>query len=330
MHGRLGVLQPRWTPHSYVFWKACWRRFRYDQIKDGKTTFNATGGSLVNDPNLPLAQIWERRNGKLQFAIRDRLNPTSDWWGGLAWGPDSHSIVAAHFLGFLDVEARKWFAVPGIWSDSVLSFSPDGRFLLARRNAEATVLELTSPETPVDGQSEQIEVRTLSPDGKETVATATRVDCRPAPMIQLTGHAGPLTAATFCDGSQQIVTTSDDRTARIWQTQSGQLAHVLRGHLRRVNAAAFSPDGRWVVTASDDHAARIWDTSSGKEFFTLTGHKGPIRTVVFSPDGDHLLTASDDGTARLWPVDPLPVAVRRKTRELTPEERQLYGIDRPN
>ena len=298
MHGRLGVLQPRWTPHSYVFWKAL-ASFSIRSNQGRQDDFQRHW-RLVGQRSKPAAgSDLGRANGKLQFAIRDRLNPTSDWWGGLAWGPDSHSIVAAHFLGFLDVEARKWFAVPGIWSDSVLSFSPDGRFLLARRNAEATVLDLTSPETPVDGQSEQIEVRTLSPDGKETVATATRVDCRPAPMIQLTGHAGPLTAATFCDGSQQIVTTSDDRTARIWQTQSGQLAHVLRGHLRRVNAAAFSPDGRWVVTASDDHAARIWDTSSGKEFFTLTGHKGPIRTVVFSPDGDHLLTASDDGTAPL-------------------------------
>jgi WD40 repeat protein/serine/threonine protein kinase len=303
--------------------------YHYFQVKDGKTTVSSTGGSLVNDPNMPVAHVWDAGNGKHLQTIRDRLNPTNDWSGGVAWSPDSRSIAAGHLFGFLDLEAGKWVQIPGIWSNSALSFSPDGRYLLARSNAEATVVDLTTLDTPQGWQSEQIELGTLGSDDKMRITTATRVDYRSAKNVHLTGHGGPLIAAVFSPDSRWVVTTSEDRTARLWEVQSAKLCHVLQGHLRRVSGAAFSPDGRWVVTASDDHTARIWDTASGKEFFTLTGHQGPVRTAAFSPDGRHVLTASDDGTARLWPVDPLPGAVQRKPRLLTAEERQRYAIDVP-
>ena len=40
-------------------------------------------------------------------------------------------------------------------------------------------------------------------------------------------------------------------------------------------------------------------------------------------------TASADGTARLWLIDPLPVALARKPRELTAEERRRFEISDP-
>jgi WD40 repeat protein len=305
-----------------------WRNNYLFQVKDGKTTVNSTHNSLVNDPNLPMVQVWDAGTGKLTCAIRDRLNPTNDWWSGVAWAPDSRSIAGANLVGFLDWEAGKRFLVP-IWSNSVLSFSPDGRYLLAKSSSETALLDLTTLETANGWQDEQIELRTFGQDGKEKVTTATRFDCRSIKKVQLAGHGGPLTAAAFSADSRWLVTTSEDRTARLWDVQSGKMCHVLQGHLRRVTGAAFSPDGRLVVTASDEHTVRIWDTASGREVFTLTGHQGLIRATAFSPDGQFVLTASDDGTARLWPVDPLPVAGIRKPRELTPEERQRYAIDPP-
>jgi WD40 repeat protein/serine/threonine protein kinase len=298
------------------------------QVRDGKTTANSTHGSLVNDPNLPVVQVWDAGSGKRTHGIRDRLNPTNDWWSGVAWAPDSRSVAGANLMGLLDLEAGKRVLVP-VWSSSTLSFSPDGRYLLARSSVETALFDLTTLEAPNGWQDEQIEVRTISPDGKEKVSTATRFDCRSIRKVQLLGHAGPLSSAAFSADSRWLVTTSEDRTARLWEVQSGKLCHVLQGHLRKVTAAAFSPDGRLVVTSSDDHTARIWDTASGKEVLTFTGHQGLIRAVAFSPDGQIVLTAADDGVARLWPIDPLRLAVQRKPRELTSEERQRYAIDLP-
>ena len=50
------------------------------------------------------------------------------------------------------------------------------------------------------------------------------------------------------------MTTSEDNTARLWDSKTGAALKVLQGHKDSVNSAAFSPDGKRVVTASDDHA----------------------------------------------------------------------------
>jgi WD40 repeat protein len=54
------------------------------------------------------------------------------------------------------------------------------------------------------------------------------------------------------------VTASDDKTARVWDAETGKTTAVLAGHAGPVWSAAFSPDGQQVVTASDDTTARIW------------------------------------------------------------------------
>ena len=104
---------------------------------------------------------------------------------------------------------------------------------------------------------------------------------------------------------------------------------LLQGHQRKINAVAFSPDSQLVVTASDDETARLWYADTGQELYTLTGHRMAVTLATFSPDGKRVATASMDGTARVWLIDPLEIAIMRKPRELTPEERQGYEIDLP-
>jgi len=41
-----------------------------------------------------------------------------------------------------------------------------------------------------------------------------------------------------------------------------------------------------------------------------------------------VVTISWDGTAHIWPTDPVPLALSRKPRELTAEEKERFGIDR--
>ena len=73
-----------------------------------------------------------------------------------------------------------------------------------------------------------------------------------------------------------MVTASWDKTARLWDVESGNEIGVLKGHDNTVYSAAFSPDGRRVVTASGDKTARLWDVESGKEIGVLKGHDGDV------------------------------------------------------
>ena len=70
--------------------------------------------------------------------------------------------------------------------------------------------------------------------------------------MRLRGHIGNVNSAAFSPDGERVVTASDDRTARIWDAESGAELMRLRGHERIVNSASFSHDGERVVTASDD------------------------------------------------------------------------------
>jgi WD40 repeat protein len=55
-----------------------------------------------------------------------------------------------------------------------------------------------------------------------------------------------------------IVTGSWDRTAKIWNVETGTCTATLQGHARSVSSAVFSPNGQLIVTSSDDGTAKVW------------------------------------------------------------------------
>ena len=88
------------------------------------------------------------------------------------------------------------------------------------------------------------------------------------------GPYGCVVSAAFSPDGKRIVTASWDKTARLWDAESGkQIGEPLTGHTDAVMSAAFSPDGKRIVTASWDKTARLWDAESGKQIGEpLTGH----------------------------------------------------------
>ena len=86
-------------------------------------------------------------------------------------------------------------------------------------------------------------------------------------------HEAAVQATSFSPDGRRIVTASDDKTARLWEAESGKPIGEPMRHEGAVRAAIFSPDGRRIVTASGE-ITRVWDAENGKPKSEPTRHAG--------------------------------------------------------
>src|SRR5262249_61593742 len=56
-----------------------------------------------------------------------------------------------------------------------------------------------------------------------------------------------------------ILSGSNDRTLRLWETASGRQLHSLTGHTGDVYAVAFARDGGTALSGSGDYTIKLWD-----------------------------------------------------------------------
>ncbi|KIY45918.1 WD40 repeat-like protein [Fistulina hepatica ATCC 64428] len=93
-----------------------------------------------------------------------------------------------------------------------------------------------------------------------------------------------------------LITGSYDRTARVWNLDTGAVVHVLSGHTRPIRALQF--DAYTLVTGSMDCTIKVWDWRRGQCVRTLSGHSDGVMCVNF--DQDVLASGSIDSTIRIW------------------------------
>ncbi|KAA1479211.1 WD40 repeat-like protein [Dentipellis sp. KUC8613] len=93
-----------------------------------------------------------------------------------------------------------------------------------------------------------------------------------------------------------LITGSYDRTARVWNLETGVEMRCLKGHTRAVRALQF--DEVKLITASMDHTLRVWNWRTGKCIRTLEGHTEGVVCLNF--DSNILASGSADNTVKVW------------------------------
>lgn len=126
----------------------------------------------------------------------------------------------------------------------------------------------------------------------------------PRLISTLQGHEGKINCAKFSPDGNQILTTSEDRTARIWDIEQGRLQTLLTGHEDGVKYAEFSPYGDKVVTASADKTARLWDVDNRqiliKPFMTFQ-HERTVERAKFAFGRQRVITTAG-GATLIWDI----------------------------
>jgi WD40 repeat protein len=132
------------------------------------------------------------------------------------------------------------------------------------------------------------------------------------PRRVLTGHMGEVTGVAVSKDNQ-IVSVSDDRTARVWQKDLKQRRErLVLDHPAAVRAVACTPETaekNLCLTGAADGVARLYDLAAEgnpfvRQFRDANGHKeGGINCVAFSPNGRWAVTGGDDRAVCLWDVD---------------------------
>ena len=125
--------------------------------------------------------------------------------------------------------------------------------------------------------------------------------CKPLELI--TGHTGPVNSIVFSSDRGTFATASDDNTARLWDTITGEHKASFVGHTGAINSVAFSPDGERLATASDDKTIGLWNLHTGEQIAKLEGHTEKVYSAVFSPDGTVIASSEAWGNVngiRIW------------------------------
>ena len=121
----------------------------------------------------------------------------------------------------------------------------------------------------------------------------------------LAGHEGGVLSVAMSPDGKRIATASEDKTARMWDAETGALIEIMKGHTDKVKGALFNRKGDRLITFAGDTSrtpsdgtVRLWDGLTGKAVAALP-QGGTVLTALFSPDDERILTAGTEG-AKLW------------------------------
>jgi WD40 repeat protein len=264
--------------------------------------FSPDGDRLATASDDGTIKVWNTSSGEI---IRELVNPSGPFFS-VAYSPDGQYLTSGNDSRITVWEAetsRKVLTIPVVGGNII--FSPDGKRLAAQTGSVAKLWDAHTglEQLTLAGHADWIMSLAFSPDGERLLTTS--LD-RSARVWDVTMDEEALTlekagglAAYNPDGTT-LATDGVDGIPRLWDMRSGQELAVLTGHDGGLWSLAFSPDGQRLVTGSVDQTARVWDITSRQSVLSLTGHILDVRDVAFSPDGKWIATASFDGTAKVW------------------------------
>lgn len=210
------------------------------------------------------------------------------------FSPDEQLVASASQDGVIKVweasTGRQMFEVTGIQPFSMLTFSPDGKWLAASQGVIPSYGWI-SYRMGVETHPSDVILWSVA-TGKEAMRFK---------------HDGWVSSVAFSPDSIQLLTAGEEAIARIWDIASGkELRRVSHGN--RINRAIFSPDGALVASVESclppqstfgggyecKPVLKVWETATGKERWQTVLNGWWAAELLFTPDGRYIATSISD------------------------------------
>ncbi|KAI9594097.1 WD40-repeat-containing domain protein [Syncephalis fuscata] len=119
-------------------------------------------------------------------------------------------------------------------------------------------------------------------------------------------HLGAVNTITFVDENRRFVTTSDDKTLRVWEFGIPVvIKYVAEPDMYSMPAVALHPNNKWLVAQSLDNQILVFgaqDRFKQNRRKRFVGHMvaGYACQPNFSPDGRYLISGDSSGHLWIW------------------------------
>ncbi|XP_037950259.1 transducin beta-like protein 3 [Teleopsis dalmanni] len=114
-------------------------------------------------------------------------------------------------------------------------------------------------------------------------------------------HEKEVNSVTFSPNNKMIATASQDKTAKLWSSETQAVVGTLRGHTRGVWCVRFSPVDQIALTSSSDCSLRIWSLANMSCLKRLEQECTALR-AEFIDHGKYIVSSSSDGLIKIWSI----------------------------
>eukprot|EP00753_Platysulcus_tardus_P018670 PLAT7004.15.p1 GENE.PLAT7004.15~~PLAT7004.15.p1 ORF type:complete len:1137 (-),score=513.15 PLAT7004.15:123-3533(-) len=104
-------------------------------------------------------------------------------------------------------------------------------------------------------------------------------------------HEGKLTSVSLSADGKHIASSGEDRTVRVWSSQTGRQLLLLDGHDSAVTYLQFAQEARLLVTGAADGSVRVWALHTGEQVQSIQAADGAVKCCDLNSDGSRVVIA---------------------------------------